>query len=262
MQKVVIITGASSGIGLATAKKFLANGFKVYGVSRHLKEGLEFENYQADINDNEIMSNVLKDIFDKEGRIDVLVNNAGFGIAGPIEETKEENIKKIIDTNLTALINLCAKTIPYIKMSGGGRIINISSVGGIIPLPFQACYSATKSAVEIFSRALATELKPFDIKVTAILPGDTKTEFTTARVVDTNENSAYEKSAKSFISKMEKDEQNGKSPDYVAKVIYKVATMKRPPLRKSVGLLSKAEIFLTRMVSTKLLNYIVKKIYD
>ena len=261
MQKVVVITGASSGIGLATAKKFLKEGFQVYGVSRHSHTELGFKNFEADVNDIEKLSDILNQIYEKEGHIDVLINNAGFGIAGPIEETKAESVKKIVDTNLTAVINLCAKVIPYLKKSQG-RIINISSVGGIIPLPFQACYSATKSAVEVFSRALATELKPFKVKVTAVLPGDTQTGFTKARIIDGQQDSAYKNSAKNFIGKMEKDEQNGKSPDYVAKIIYKVATMKKPPLRKAVGFVSKAEIFLTRLVSTKLLNFIVKKIYD
>lgn len=260
MQKIAIVTGASSGIGLATANALISKGWKVYGISRHTYHG-NFETFVADVNDTEKICEVFETIFKKEGRIDALVNNAGFGIAGAIEETKAENIEAIVRTNLTSVITLCSKILPYLRQSKG-RIVNTSSVGGIIPLPFQACYSATKAGVEVFSRALATEVKQFGIKVTAIMPGDTKTDFTKARVLDEDSTSAYQKQMKKYIDKMARDEQNGKSPAYVAKVICKVLHKKHPPLRKAVGGISKFEVFLTRLVPTKMVNYIVRKIYE
>lgn len=260
MQKVAIITGASHGIGLATANRLADAGWKVYNISRSKCETDSFESFEADVNDNAKIAEIFELIFKKEGRIDAVVNNAGFGIAGAIEETKPENIDAIIKTNLSAVIKICGLAIPYLKQTNG-RIVNISSVGGIIPLPYQACYSATKAGVEVFSRALATEVRPFKIGVTAILPGDTKTNFTQTRVIDSQDNSSnYQRMTKS-INKMARDEQKGKSPDSVAKVVLKVLRKKRPPLRKTVGFLSKTEVFLTRLVSTKLLNFIVRKIY-
>lgn len=262
MKKVAIITGASSGIGKECALLLQENGYLVYDISKTINPSLNYTHYECDVNDSEKIDKILKEIFDKEGHIDVFVNNAGFGIAGAIENTKEENIKAQINTNLTSVINLCGKIIPYIKVSGGGNIINISSVGGIVALPFQAVYSATKAGVEIFSKALAIEVKPYNIKVTAILPGDTKTGFTQARKIDNgDEESDVQKRMSASVDKMAKDEQRGMSPVKVAKVVLKVLKKKNPPLRKSVGFISKCEVLLVRLLPTKLVNKIVEKIY-
>ena len=262
MIKVVIITGANSGIGLATANILADKGYKVYGISRNYYNNEKFENYQCDINNYEEVNQIFQNIYDKEGKIDVLINNAGIGIAGAIEHTNPNNIQEIINTNLTSLIISSSKIIPFLRQNNEGKIINISSVGGIIALPFQACYSATKAGVETFSKALAIETKPYNIKVTAILPGDTKTNFTETRKVDINNNDQdLTKRMEKSIKKMSKDEQNGISPDKVAKVIYKVIKRKNPPLRISVGIVSKLEVFLTRLLPTKLINYIIEKMY-
>lgn len=260
-EKVIVLTGASSGIGRATAIRLANEGHKVYGISRGVCEEESFVSISGDVNDEGRMKEIFEEIYLREGRIDGLINNAGYGIAGAIADTKKENIEGIVSTNLTAVISLSGLIIPYLKKSGGGNIINISSVGGIIPLPFQACYSATKAGVEVFSRAFAGEVSGDNIKVTAVLPGDTKTGFTEARVIDEKENSQYSDRMKKSVGKMAKDEQRGKSPDSVAKVISKILRQKHPPLRKTVGALSKFEVFLTRVASTRFVNYIVKKIY-
>lgn len=259
--KIIVVTGASSGIGLATAERLAGEGHIVYGISRKPFESEKFSSLIGDVNDEERMKSLLEEIYSKHERIDVLINNAGFGIAGAIADTKKENVEKIVSTNLTALISLSSLVIPYLRSSGGGNIINISSVGGIIPLPFQACYSATKAGVEVFSRALAGEVKGDNIKVTCMLLGDTKTGFTQARIVDEIKGSQYNDRMKKSVGKMAHDEQHGKSPDGVAKAISKILAKKHPPLRKTVGMMSKFEVFLTRITSTKFVNYIVKKIY-
>lgn len=255
MGKVAIITGATSGIGLATARLFLSKGYTVYGVARSEYKGGDFVCYPADICDLTAMEAILKDVYGREGAIDVFVNNAGMGIAGAMDESSPENVKRIVDVNLTAACLLSAAAARYMKEKGG-RIINVSSVGGIMPLPYQAMYSATKAGVEVFSRALANELKPYKIKVTAVLPGDTKTGFTAARITE-GENRAARRS----VGKMARDEQKGKSPESVAKVIYKAAARKHPPLRVAVGFVSKLEIFLSRFLSVKCLNSILNKMY-
>lgn len=260
MKKVVIITGASSGIGLATAKMLMKKGFVVYGISRHPHQD-DFVCYEADVNDYQRVGQIFQEVYKKEGRIDALVNNAGFGIAGAIEETKPENINAIIQTNLTAVITLSGMIIPYLKKSGGGRIVNTSSIGGLAPLPFQACYSATKSGVEVFSRALANEVKPFNIKVVSVLPGDTKTGFTASRVIDENKDSQYLQTMHRSVSKMEHDEQHGKSPEFVAKAMYKAIAKKNPPLRICVGGFGKLINFLTRIFPTRFVNFVIKCLY-
>ncbi len=260
MNKVVIITGASSGIGLETACFLAEKGFKVYGISRRLFKHELFENFQADVNNYQDIENIFKTVYEREGRIDVIINNAGFGIAGALCDAKTENIENIVKTNLTSVAILSSKIIPYLKETEG-YIINISSVGGIIPLPYQALYSATKAGVEILTRAVATEVKPFKIKVCAILPGDTKTGFTQARIIDNSTDKDSNDRMKKSVNKMEKDEQSGKSPLTVAKAVFKMINKKNPPLRFVVGGLSKFEVFLTRFLPLKLINFIVKKMY-
>lgn len=253
--KVVIITGATSGIGLATAKLFLKNGCKVYGIARKPYAGDDFTSFSADVCDHEEIKRIFKEVYGREGRIDILVNNAGMGIAGAMEEASAERIEQIVGVNLTAPCVLSGAIIPYMK--AGAKIINISSVGGIMPLPYQAMYSATKAGVEVFSRALANEVKPHKIKVCAVLPGDTKTGFTDARVCE-----GESERAKKSVAKMAHDEAHGKSPESVAKVILKVAKKKNPPLRVTVGGSYKLLVFLQRILPVKLVNFIIGKMYS
>jgi short-subunit dehydrogenase len=261
MEKVIIITGANSGIGLATAKLLTKKGYTVYGIARRGYDGEDFYCYKCDVNDGERLAEILKEIYNKHGCIDGLINNAGFGIAGAIEDASLQAVNAITQTNFVSVVHLCTLAIPYLKLSGGGKIINISSVGGIMPLPYQAVYSANKAAVEVFSRALDNEVNGYNIRVCAVLPGDTKTGFTSARVTEENKDNASYNAMKRSVSKMEHDEQNGKSPESVAKVIYNCIKKKRPPLRVSVGALSKIEVFLSRLIPTRCLNLILKKLY-
>lgn len=260
--KTVIITGASGGIGLTTAHYFAERGYKVYGIARREFSDDKFTCFKGDVCDGERMAEIIDEIYHTQGHIDVLVNNAGFGIAGAIEDASDKRIEDIIATDLTAVCKICKYIIPYMKRSGGGRIINISSVGGIMPLPYQAMYSAVKSAVDIFSRALDTEVRPFNIRVTAVLPGDTKTGFTSARVIENSDANGNMTASKRSVGKMEKDEQNGKDPVTVSKDVFKAAESKNPPLRITVGALSKAEVFLTRLFPLRAINAIIRKLYS
>ena len=262
--KVAVVTGASGGIGLAISKALQKEGVKVYDISRTIKPHEEIvKAYSADVNDTKKIEEILDEIYAENGHIDIFVNNAGFGIAGAVEDASAKNIYALVNTNLSAVIALSGVATKFLKRSGkGGNIINICSVGGVIPLPFQATYSATKAGVEIFSRALANEVKPFKIKVTSVLPGDTKTGFTQNRIIENNNNSEkYQKNVEKSIKKVEKDEQTGKSPDTVGKVVVKILKRKNPPLRKTVGFWYKCAVFLPRILPTKLINYIVRKIY-
>ena len=256
--KVAVITGASQGIGYSIAKKLIEQGCKVYDISKNMIPHDEFaRSFEGNVNDSNTIAKILNNIFTAEGQIDIFINNAGMGIAGAIENATENAIELQVKTNLLAVINLSKLAIHYLKLSKG-KLINISSVGGIIPLPYQATYSVTKAGVEVFSRALANEVKPYGVSVTAILPGDTKTGFTSARIFENDMDDARVNRA---IKKAEKEELQGMSPDCVGKVVTKVVCMKNPPLRKTVGGVYKLLVWLVRFLPTRFLNFLVRKIY-
>ena len=260
VKKVIVITGASSGIGLATAKLFAMKGYKVYGIARNEYKSSLFDSYICDVTDKDKMSKVLADIYQKEGRIDILINNAGMGISGAIEYLTEQDYEKIFSVNVKGLILTSSLALPYLRESKG-KIINTSSVASVVPIPFQACYSATKSAIESFSFALANEVKSQGIKISCVRPGDTKTGFTQNRVKTEVENDVYGKKITNSVKKMEKDEMRGKSPLTVAKVMLKVAKRKNPPLVCTVGFGYKLVSLLAKLLPQKFVNFIVNKIY-
>ena len=259
LDKVVVITGASSGIGLATAKRLSACGCRVYGIARRPFAGEGFECFQADVTDLASVENVLETVFEREGRIDAVVNNAGMGIAGAVEYATPENIRRIFDTNLTALVEISSVAIKYLKKSKG-NLVNIGSVAGQLPIPFQSCYSATKAGVLNFSLALDGEVRRFGVKVTCIQPGDTKTGFTAARVVEGGEADYGGRIGKS-VKRMEHDEQNGKSPDSVAKAVQRALKKRRPPLKITVGGQYKLFVGLQKLLPTRFVNFILRKLY-
>lgn len=260
-QKVVLITGASSGIGLETANFLSKKGYKVYSVSRREYLNDKFTNYICDINNTAQFKEILDKIYKIEGRLDLLVNNAGMGISGSIENTSKDKIEMIFQTNLISLVKISSISIEYLRKTKG-RIINIGSVAGVIPLPFQACYSSTKSAVENFSSALDMEVRNFGMRVLCVRPGDTKTNFTNNRVKNEQENDAfYSNRVKKSISKMERDEQKGMKPISVSKLIYKMATRKNPPPVATVGFSNKLICVLAKFLPKRLVNYIIKGIY-
>lgn len=259
---VIVITGASSGIGLETAIFLSKKGHKVYGFSRRVFENSIFESLPCDITDYETVKHYLQYVYEKEGKIDVLINNAGMGISGAVEYAKEEDIKKIFDVNVLALVNMCKLVIPYMRKNGKGKIVNISSVASSIPISFQAFYSATKASVQEFSYALRIEVKPFNIDVSVVCPGDTKTNFTSARVKDNVKvDEIYGDRILRSIQKMEKDEQKGMPAIAVSKVIYKIIKKKRSPACKTVGFGYKLIMLLAKVLPTKFMLWVVKKLY-
>lgn len=258
--KVIVITGASSGIGLQTANFLASKGYKIYGISRRDFESDKFVYYKGDVTNKKDMIAILEDIYNKEQRIDVLINNAGMGISGAVEYINDDDLNKIFDVNVKAVINMCSICLPYLRKSRG-KIINISSVGAVIPLPFQSCYSATKSAIEVFSFALFNEVKSQGIQICCVRPGDTKTGFTSARIKTEIVNEVYGEKIKNSVEKMEKDETKGVAPIKVSKVIYKALKRKHMPLVKTVGLNYKFICFLQKILPLKFVNWIVGKIY-
>ena len=156
---VVVITGASSGIGLETANFLHKKGYKVYGIARRDMADVDFEFIKADVCNGEQIKQALQFVFEKEQKIDVVINNAGMGTSGAVEHTEKTRAETIFDVNTLACMDICSMAIDYLRKSGGGKIINISSVAAVAAIPFQSYYSATKSAIETFSLALYNEVK-------------------------------------------------------------------------------------------------------
>lgn len=258
MKKIVVITGASSGIGLSAAEYFTKNGHKVYGLSRRKASG-NFESVECDVTNPQRVEDALSYIYNKEGRIDCFINNAGMGISGAAEYIPDEKTEKIFNLNVEAYFACAKRVIPYLKQSRG-TLINTSSVAAVIPIPYQTAYSASKAAINLFTQALRLEVAPFGIKVCAVMPGDTCTGFTDARE-KTETDVGYENSLNKSVGKMEKDERHGKSPLSVAKVMYKLALKKNPPALKTVGFSYKCVVLLSKILPNRLMLFIVKKMY-
>lgn len=232
--KVVFISGASSGIGLVTAEYLTSLGYKVYGTSRHPeknKEITKFELLKMDVRDEASVKTALDSVIEKKGRIDVLVNNAGYGIGGAIEDLSPQMAEDQMDTNFLGLYRVQHYALKQMKIQDSGLIINISSIGGLIGLPYQGLYSASKYAVEGMTEALYKELYHRNIDVCMIEPGDFKTGFTSSRLNIKGDNKILDRSREII----EKDEESGQSPIKIAELIAKLINKKRPKLRYPIA---------------------------
>lgn len=259
--KVVVITGASAGIGYDLSKYLNLKGYKVYGLSRSKFDVENVTHMKCDITDENNVTKVINEIINIEGKIDYLINNAGMGISGSIEGTSVEDVKKMFDVNFIGSFIVAKAVLPFMRNESKGKIINIGSVASEFAIPFQGFYSSSKSALKVFSEALSNEVKPYGIDVCTILPGDVKTNFTSNRQKNPNELDLYKNRVDKSIGVMEKDEQNGMTTTYVSKKIYKVIKSRRTPLVKTIGNQYKFLIFIKRLLPTKLVNKIVGLLY-
>lgn len=262
MDKIVLVTGCSSGIGKEVCLQLIKKGYKVYGISRKefILEGLN--HICADVTDKSSVDSAVKQIIENEGRIDVLVSNAGMGISSPIETTNIDDAKRLFDVNFFGMVNVINAVIPYMREKKSGRILLTSSLASKVGLPFQAFYGASKSALDSLGFALNLELHDYNIKICNILPGDTKTGFTANREKQKVVNAGvYAEKMEKSVGKMEKDEQNGMSPKVVAKIIVKYCDKKRIPLQRVVGFKNRTLALLIKLLPVKLANYVVRKMY-
>jgi NAD(P)-dependent dehydrogenase (short-subunit alcohol dehydrogenase family) len=232
MTKVVLLTGVSSGFGKATAEILAAHGYIVYGISRKQVDSLNgnINVLHADVTDSISVKKAVSTLVEKEGKIDVLINNAGMGTSGPIEYLSHEDITRQMNTNFIGYVNLIQAVLPVMRKNCGATIINISSIGGVMGLPYQGFYSASKFAVEGLSEALRMELKPFNIKVIVIRPGDFLTNFTANRksVKTPKINGDYEIQFLKTLSIIEKDENRGLPADFLARKLLRIIRQKHP----------------------------------
>jgi NAD(P)-dependent dehydrogenase (short-subunit alcohol dehydrogenase family) len=238
MKKVVLITGATSGLGQACAVYLAEKGLTVYGTGRRqMKKTGQVKFIQMDVTNPESVKEGIETVIAEQGRIDVVVNNAGMGIGGAAELATNEEIKLQMNTNFFGTVSVCSAVLPYMRRAGKGLIINISSLGGVMGLPFQAFYSASKFAVEGYSEALSLEAQPFKIKVCLVEPGDFATSFTASRIVSrtTQESEAYSEQFTKTLFNIEREEQSGLKPERLAKALYRIIRSKHPKFRYKVG---------------------------
>jgi len=274
--RVVLITGASSGIGKACAAHLYAQAYRVYGTSRNADAVSErssrekggfplLELIPMNVNSEESVNRVVEHIVNREGRLDVVVNCAGYGLAGAAEDTPVEEARAQMETNFLGVFRVCRAVLPIMRRQHGGYIVNISSIGGLIGIPFQSLYSASKFAVEGFTEALRAEVHRFGIRVVMIEPGDFHTGFTAHRrkASGTEGNPAYKDRFAKALGVMEKDEVNGPTPEKIGYLLEKIITAKSPRLRYRVGPLSeKGAVELKKILPSKLFERAIMWYYQ
>jgi len=227
---IILITGITSGFGKAMAERLCADGHTVYGTHRKDVEPIKGVSYiKADVGSEEDCRNAVQRVLDEQGRIDVFINNAGMGIGGPLEFNSIQQAEKQMDTNWMGMVRCLHYVLPAMRRQGGGRIICFSSIGGLMGLPFQGLYSASKFAIEGYCEALRMEVRAHGIKVIVIEPGDFATSFTASRnSVDNPEvHAAYPSYARSLQS-IEHDETSGLKPEFLAARISRIVTARNP----------------------------------
>ncbi|MBD3589692.1 SDR family oxidoreductase [Bacteroides sp. GM023] len=236
--QIILITGASSGFGKFTAQMLSEQGHIVYGTSRKPSENMNnVKMLVVDVTSPLSIRQAVEQIISEQGRIDVLINNAGIGIGGALELATEDEVSKQMNTNFFGVVNMCREVLPAMRKARKGKIINISSIGGVMGIPYQGFYSASKFAVEGYSETLALEVHPFHIKVCLVEPGDFNTGFTDNRNISeqTRLDADYRESFLKSLEIIEKEERNGCHPRKLAAAICKIVARKNPPFRTKVG---------------------------
>ena len=271
MKKIVLLTGASAGIGKATAELLMKQGFIVYAASRSGCSQMndEISNGKIipvimDVNIETDIQSVLNQIIDNHGQLDAVIANAGNGLSGAVEETSIEEVRYQFETNFFGVVKTIHACLPIFRAQGYGKIITVSSLAGVIPIPFQTFYSSVKAALMLYMNGLSIEVKPFGIQCCTILPGDTKTGFTAARkysIASQNENSPYFRTMKKSVGQMEKDEQNGMSAYDVAKPIVKQVVNKKMHTFYVTGIMNQIFYHLFNVLPTNFRLWIIAKIY-
>ncbi len=237
MDDVILITGASAGIGKACADRQHARGWKVVGASRRGVSSGGWAPLVMDVDSDTSVASGVEALLGEHGRLDAVVACAGWGLAGAAEQTPIGDAKDQMETNFWGAVRVVQQALPVMRRQGRGRIVLISSIGGIIGIPFQSFYSASKFAMEGYGESLAYEVEPFGIQVTLVEPGNVRTDFTQNRrdVAVTDDDDAYRTATAKAVGTMIEDEANGVPPDDVAAVVQRALEARRAPRRMSVG---------------------------
>lgn len=259
-RKIAVITGGSRGIGLEAAKA-LSGSCVVYELSRRGESHDGITHISCDISDVGGVSAAIDAVIEKEGKIDILICSAGYGISGAVEFTDATDAKRQIDVNFFGTVNAVHAVLPHMRKAGGGRIICVSSVAGAIPIPFQTYYSVSKAAINSFVRALSGEVKPYGISVCAVMPGDTQTGFTAAREKIHRGDEEYGGRISRSVSGMEKDEMSGGSAAFAGKFIAEKALAKKVPAVCTIGFKYKLFVWLSRVLPQNTVTKMVNMMY-
>lgn len=255
MTKVVLITGGSSGIGKSVGEFLLTKGLTVYGTSRNPQNYTQskFPIIALDVADNNTIVTCVKTVIDAEGQLDIVINNAGAGITGPIEEIPEVEIKRNFETNFFGPINVIKAVLPQMRNQNSGLIINITSIAGYMGLPYRGIYSASKGALELITEAFRLEIKDFNIHITNIAPGDFATNIAAGRFhAPAKEDSPYKEKYESVLKAIDEDVNEANDPIAVAEMVYKVIKTKQPKIHYKVGAFKqKFSIVLKRLLPDK-----------
>ncbi len=273
---VLLITGASSGIGRACALRLARRGYPVFGTTRHDPEPIEDELRQLlppsqflrmvtmNVDDAASVTAGVERVLQDAGSLDGVINCAGVGLFGAVEETSDEEARALLETNLLGVMRVCRAVLPVLRHQGRGKILNISSIGGRIGLPYQGLYSATKFALEGLTEAMRMEAAPGGVQVVLIEPGDVHTQFTDRRkrVQASRPGSIYRETEDHVLSVVEKDERGGAHPESVARLVERVLTCRSPRVRYTVGPRSqRGAVELKRVLPSQWFEWALSKYY-
>jgi len=261
--RVALVTGASSGIGEAAARALVGAGFAVYGTSRRATAGEtrgEVVFLPLDVTDEESVAEAVREVLERSGRIDVLVNNAGIGSSGASEESSVAQDRIVFDVNVFGLIRMTKAVLPHMRGQKEGRVINMSSVGGIAPQPFMASYVASKHAVEGYSESLDHEVRELGVRILLVEPFNTSTGFDASVVRGENPLPVYERGRQTFEAILAEGMKTGSDPAVIAKVIVAAATDPKPKLRYTAGSGAGRVSMLRRLVPARIFDKQIRKI--
>ena len=264
--KVVLITGGSSGIGKAIGVFLKSKGHQVIGTTRFLskkKADSAIELVAMDVTDRGTIDAAVSEVFQKYGRIDVLINNAGIGITGPVEEIPEEEINKVMRTNFTGPVQVIQSVLPYMRKAQDGLIINITSIGGYMGLPFRGVYSSSKGALELITEALRMETKDFGIRITNLAPGDFATHIADRRFhAPVRDESPYKQAYKNTLDDINAHVELGSDPIEVGRKVLEIMEIKNPRIHYKVGKRTqKMSVFLKHILPDKWFEKLLIKHY-
>lgn len=260
---VTFIIGASSGIGLSVAQKLCDNGNIVYCGSRTPCPDERVSSVILDATKPQTLSDAVKKITAETGRINNLVYSAGFSMAAPVEYAQEEDYRYLFEVNFFGALNAAREVLPVMRQNGGGKIIFISSMGGVLPIAFDAFYSASKAALIMLARELNMEVSPFGVKVSAVLPGGTQTHFTFKRkVYSSDETGVYADAMCKSVGSLAGMEQGGMDAEDVADTIIKTLSAENPPVIVAPGFMNKTYYLSQKILPEKLTEYLVKDKYN
>lgn len=265
-KKVVLITGGSSGIGRSIGNYLQNKGLIVYGTTRDLSKYSDFDDFKLlalDVREPRSIHAAIDNLITEQGRIDVLINNAGVGITGPLEEIPRDEVENHFNVNLFGPIEMIKSVLPSMRGQNSGLIINITSIAGYMGLPYRSIYSASKAGLEVITEAIRMETKDFGVRITNLAPGDFATNIATGRYhAPVKENSSYRDAYKKTLDIMNEHVDSGMDPDLVAKKVYEIINDLNPRIHYKVGgWLQKVSIGLKRILPDKVFEKLLLNHY-